>query len=338
MLRSGTARRAGVACAPGRVGVHSLIVGAGATRRRTPAAAVAAATSSADEDDNPQSIPAGGSDEPPGTDGPPVTPLSGIAAFASDFRRIVRAEKRKVVDDAAAKAATPPALLPAAGSELTGAERLRAFRAAGVGAGGARSLARAAAAPPPAPKPAAAARRPVDTQQQLRADSLGGTTCSPAGSLVPWRTRVSASAPPEDGEQRGAWRLRLTLAAAAQDAALARSLLCDMSEAGCPPGPVEYHAGVAACALSGELLDALALVQDQHARGGRALFETYKVLIRCLAVVGAVPEAKLSQEGATKPLRFVAPSPTHTHSPTPFAPRQPPRRLGTATLTGGACW
>ena len=77
-----------------------------------------------------------------------------------------------------------------------------------------------------------------------------------------------------DTPQRQGWQLRLTLAAKARDPARARDLLADMASAGCAPGPREFHAAAAAYALAGDVDGALRVMQDQHARGGRALLET----------------------------------------------------------------
>lgn len=71
-----------------------------------------------------------------------------------------------------------------------------------------------------------------------------------------------------------------------------------MSQAGFAPGPSEYHIAVVAQSLDGKVDQMLSLLHEQHARGGRALFETYKVLIR--ACVGKVElnAAKEAYEGA----------------------------------------
>ena len=92
---------------------------------------------------------------------------------------------------------------------------------------------------------------------------------------MPWRSRLSASAAAHaDTPQRQAFQLHLTLAAKARDAARSRDLLAEMSLNDCSPGPREYHAAVAAHALANDVAGALRVMQDQHARGGRALFET----------------------------------------------------------------
>jgi hypothetical protein len=92
---------------------------------------------------------------------------------------------------------------------------------------------------------------------------------------VPWRSRLSATgAPHADTPQRQAFQLRLTLAAKARDTARASELLAEMAASSCSPGPREYHAAAAAHALAGDVGGALRVMQDQHARGGRALFET----------------------------------------------------------------
>lgn len=77
-----------------------------------------------------------------------------------------------------------------------------------------------------------------------------------------------------DQPARRVWDLRLTLAAKARDVPRTRALLADMAVAGLLPGPREYHAAAAACVLEGDVGGALRVMQDQHARGGRALFET----------------------------------------------------------------
>jgi hypothetical protein len=91
---------------------------------------------------------------------------------------------------------------------------------------------------------------------------------------VPWRSRLSAASLSPDTPQRQAFQLRLTLAAKSRDPARARALLADMAAAGCSPGPREFHAAAAAHALVGDVGGALRVMQDQHSRGGRALFET----------------------------------------------------------------
>jgi len=47
-----------------------------------------------------------------------------------------------------------------------------------------------------------------------------------------------------------------------------------MSAQGFSPEPREYHCAVAVCALLGDVNSALEIMQQQHARGGRALPET----------------------------------------------------------------
>jgi hypothetical protein len=93
---------------------------------------------------------------------------------------------------------------------------------------------------------------------------------------VPWRSRISAIATGKEGDtpERRAWRLRLLVAARARDSTRARALLEDLSAQGHTPEPREYHCAAAACALTGDVAGMLGVMQQQHARGGRALPET----------------------------------------------------------------
>jgi len=47
-----------------------------------------------------------------------------------------------------------------------------------------------------------------------------------------------------------------------------------MTDAGCLPGPQEYHLAVAAHALQGSVDGMLEVLNEQHKHGGRALLQT----------------------------------------------------------------
>ena len=104
----------------------------------------------------------------------------------------------------------------------------------------------------------------------------GDQTSSNSATRVPWRSRISAIAAGKEGDtpERRAWRLHLLVAARARDASRARALLEDLSAQGHTPEPREYHCAAAACALTGDVAGVLGVMQQQHARGGRALPET----------------------------------------------------------------
>ena len=101
------------------------------------------------------------------------------------------------------------------------------------------------------------------------------TAAAPPSNRVPWRSRLSAAnATFPDSPERQHWLLQLMLTAKGADGERSRQLLADMSLDGYPPGPREFHIAVATHALAGDAVGALRVMQDQHARGGRALFET----------------------------------------------------------------
>jgi hypothetical protein len=101
------------------------------------------------------------------------------------------------------------------------------------------------------------------------------TAAAPPANRVPWRSRLSAAnATFPDTPERQHWLLQLMLSAKGSDVGRSRQLLMDMAVDGYPPGPREFHIAVAAHALAGDAAGALRVMQDQHARGGRALFET----------------------------------------------------------------
>ena len=101
------------------------------------------------------------------------------------------------------------------------------------------------------------------------------TAAAPPSNRVPWRSRLSAAnATFPDSPERQHWLLQLMLTAKGADVERSRQLLQDMSLDGYPPGPREFHIAVATHALAGDAVGALRVMQDQHARGGRALFET----------------------------------------------------------------
>jgi hypothetical protein len=172
---------------------------------------------------------------------------------------------------------------------------------------------------------------PLTPAHRLCAASAGADhNSSGPAARVPWRSRLSATGPLHaDTPQRQTFQLRLTLAAKARDTARARDLLAEMAASSCSPGPREYHAAAAAHALAGDVGGALRVMQDQHSRGGRALFETcvlpharvsarvlrappeltgclaarrrrYKAIIRASAGAGLPDLAGEAQEGATR--------------------------------------
>jgi hypothetical protein len=182
------------------------------------------------------------------------------------------------------------------------------------------------------------------------------TAAAPPSNRVPWRSRLSAAnATFPDTPERQHWLLQLMLAAKGGDIGRSRQLLADMSLDGHPPGPREFHIAVAAHALAGDATGALRVMQDQHARGGRALFETcvparralsrrgcadaaaarsYKAIIRVAAGQGMPDVAIEAQEGAYAPrlwdlLRRISPSLR--------VPLQLLRAPGTTTRPAGVC-
>ena len=182
------------------------------------------------------------------------------------------------------------------------------------------------------------------------------TAAAPPSNRVPWRSRLSAAnaAFPESPERQH-WLLQLMLTAKGADGERSRQLLADMSLDGYPPGPREFHIAVATHALAGDAVGALRVMQDQHARGGRALFETcavsparlcgmpalipqrsrrYKAIIRVAAGQGMPDVAVEAQEGVYAPrlsdsLRRV--------SPPACAALQLLRAPGTTTRPAGGC-
>ena len=118
--------------------------------------------------------------------------------------------------------------------------------------------------------------------------AVADTAAAPPSNRVPWRSRLSAANTTfADTPERQHWLQQLMLSAKGADVELSRQLLADMSLDGYPPGPREFHIVVAAHALAGDAAGALRVMQDQHARGGRALFETC-VLARCTFVAAAL--------------------------------------------------